>query len=78
VSYYPYSKDAHKQYPWDYDHLGLNSRTHVYCEVNQLADGLAKYGLSLDTSLKIFELSPIFILNILLADAACIVFSKIF
>lgn len=50
--------------------------THVYREANLVADGLAKYSLSFDTSINFFLFSLNLISIVLLTDATCIVFSR--
>jgi len=53
MSYYPCLKMLISNIHRIYDDLGLISWTQIYREAIQVADGLTKYSLSLDTSIKI-------------------------
>ena len=46
----------------------------MYREANQVADLLAKHGASLTEPNHVFYFAPSFICNMLMADAACIVY----
>lgn len=43
---------------------------HTFCEANQVADGLAKFGMTLDNSSRIFPSVPLFLSAAVRADSA--------
>lgn len=47
-------------------------------EANQVADGFAKFGLSIDIQIRVFNFSPNFIVNALRADESGVCFPRDF
>ncbi|KEH31528.1 hypothetical protein MTR_4g095720 [Medicago truncatula] len=52
--------------------------SHLLREANQIADSLAKFDLSLDNSIRIFDYVPDFSLNYVVADTLAVSFPQDF
>lgn len=59
-------------------HMGVGHVRWVHClhEAKQVADLLAKHGLSMEQSLRVFYVIPSFVTNAIMADAACVSFPR--
>lgn len=49
---------------------------HVLRESNHVADGLVKFGLNLDSHIRVFDFVPSFISSAITANAACTWFPR--